>query len=50
MEQSCGTIYPRRSLRMSYAPMQGTALVDVDTAVSLELVTNVCPLREGALV
>lgn len=34
-------MFPPRSLRITYAALEGTCLIDADTAMNLELVSNV---------
>ncbi|KAH8929217.1 hypothetical protein BT69DRAFT_1346041 [Atractiella rhizophila] len=40
LEVSLGITYPAKSLNIKYSALEGTALIDVDTVISLELVTN----------
>ena len=41
LESSHSLVFPPRTLRMSYQPLDGTCLIDTDSARNLELVTNV---------
>lgn len=41
LETTYSLAFPPRSLRIEYAPLEGTCMIDVDTAVNLELVANV---------
>lgn len=46
LETTHSLIFPPRSLRIEYAPLEGTCMIDVDTAKNLELVANVSPGKE----
>ena len=38
--ESVALVFPPRSLRISYSPLEGTCLIDSDTSSNLELVAN----------
>ncbi|SCV71962.1 BQ2448_4656 [Microbotryum intermedium] len=41
LEMTYSVVFLPRSLRITYAPVEGTCLIDVETAANLELVANV---------
>lgn len=41
LETAHSLVFPPRSLRIEYQPLEGTCMVDVETAKNLELVSNV---------
>ena len=44
IEMTSNTVFVAGSIKIQYAPLQGTMLIDGESAKNLELVENVSPL------